>query len=293
LSKVTKYTVKYYNFGKECSMKKLLLITSCLFTFPHMSYAMGPESSAAQEEQYNGRLTVKKTLEIPYKRIITLFESAETTLFPTKSFEPLQKNVDVEFSFDENGIPKGSLLFPANFPSDLQSRISTAFNGEISSEERNPNGFGCLRGSVMDDDKLIGSYTEKLLLPWGQIERMLMALKTQTYNDLLNVRDGVPVIMSPRYEITAQSLSVIPEEAYHPLEVLEKVTQTRCPSLSTLRSWFKRMDATVTTEKKKRKIKQLTVTVGDHSVRFSSRTDKRTLRGQALSFVKQIAEDGE
>jgi|GEM_PF-7001622 len=274
-------------------MKKLLLITSCLFTFPHMSYAMDPESSVAQEEQYNGRLTVKKTLEIPYKKTTTFFESTETLPFPTKSFEFLQKNVDVEFSFDENGIPKGSLLFPANFPSDLQSRISTAFNGEISSEERNPNGFGCLRGSVMDGDKIIGSYTEKLLLPWDQIERTLMALKTQTYNDLLNVRDGVPVIMSPRYEITAQSLSVIPEEAYHPLEVLEKVTQTRCPSLSTLRSWFKRMDATVTTEKKKRKIKQLTVIVGDHSVRFSSRTDKRALREKALRFLQQVAASSE
>lgn len=274
-------------------MKKLLLITSCLFAFPHMSYAMNPEFSAAQEEQYNGHLTVKKTLEIPYKKTSAPLESGAKMLFCAKEIKFLQKNVGVEFSFDENGIARGSLLFPENFPADLQSRISTAFNGKISSEEKNPDGFGCVRGNVMDGDEIIGSYTEKLLLPWDQIERMLLALKTQTYKDLLNVRDGVPVIMSPRYDITAQPLSVIPEEAFHPLEVLEKVTQTRCPSLSTLRSWFKRMGATVTTEEKKRKIKQLTVTVGDHTVRFSSRTGKRALREKVLRFLKQVAASGE
>ncbi|MBI2707360.1 MAG: hypothetical protein HYX35_03485 [Proteobacteria bacterium] len=302
-------------------MKKFLLITSCFLSLSPMAYAMDTGSSVAQEEQGDGRLTVKKTLEIPYEKKIFLPNGAGALPFPVNLVEFTQKNVDMGFSFDERGHVGSCLEFPAGFPNDLHSRIFTAFNDfEPFPEEHNPDGFGCLSGSVTSGRETIGSYTEQLISPWEGIERTLLVLKAQAYRELLALRDGIPasVTVLPRGGATAEPLATVDEESassgdessvlgdegedqlsvvaislspLEPIEVLEKVAQTKRPALSDLRSWLKRMGAIVTTKKhprNRRKIAQISVAVGNHRTTFSSKTDKAALKRHVTKFLEQV-----
>lgn len=302
-------------------MKKVLLFTSCLLFLPHMSYAMDSAGvGATQEEQRDSCLAVKRVLEIPYEKKIFLPNGSGYLPFPVSFVEFTQRDVEMELSFGRAGGIQTSLLFPAGFPYDLQSRILTAVNGvEIFPEEPNPDGFGCLSGHVTGGRETIGSYTEKPLESWDQIKGKLLTLKVQAYGELLALRGSFPVLAAvpPR---GGEPLAVVDEELasssgnessmpgdveevqdiapsatsvslLESVEVLERVKQVARPSLSSFRALVKKMGGTVKTtkhSKHKRKIGRLTTTVNGHTATFSSKTDKSALKVQMIRFLQQV-----
>ncbi|MBS0272725.1 MAG: hypothetical protein JSR85_08825 [Proteobacteria bacterium] len=270
-------------------MKFFVLLTTCLLSFPHLSYAMDPHA-----------LQVKDFLDIPYE--VTLSPKKP----PLKVVEFTHKRVELTLAFDKKGYIESKLLFPVGFPFDLQARMLTAFTGVKLPEEPNPYGFGCLSVTLSDGSRV----KEKLLGEPQNIVDCLRCLRGRLQKELLALRDaGVVEPLEERTAGEAGSVSeaetsmfdheedqlietsVAPLSPLEPAQVREKVNETERPSLATLRAWFKRMNATVTTKmhtKNRRKIAQLIVTAGDHHTVLSSKLGRDVLKTRVVKFLRQV-----
>jgi hypothetical protein len=259
-----------------------------------------PLAAEGAEQPTTTRLQVKDFLDIPYK--VTL----SSKRLPLKVVEFTQKRVELTLSFDERGNIEDKILFPIGFPFDLQHRMLSAYTGMNFPEEVNPNGFGCLSGTLSDGsrvkEKLQGepqNIVNSLLWLRGTLQKKLVALKNTPVAEPLEERtageagsvSGAESSMSDHEEDQLIETSVAPLSSLEPAEVLEIVNQTERPSLATLRAWFKRMNATVTTKmhtKNRRKIAQIVVSSGGHRTVLSSKLGRDVLKTRVVKFLRQV-----